>query len=296
MTPPTTALVVEGGAMRGIFSAGVLDVFLERGWNPFDLAIGASAGACNLASHLAGQHGRNRRCYTTQMVRAEFISARRFLRGGHWLDVSYLWDAFAREDPLDAHAASASPTKLVVAATHVATGRPVYLEPTGDELIEVLRASSAVPVLYRDHVVLADGHAYTDGGMSALILVEEAYRRGARHILVLRSRPRQFGGPSRVESVLAAVVLREHPALARAFLAYREVYARSVAFLRAPPADCTIVEIAPERPTVSRTTRDIRVLSAGYAAGRDAANHAIRRFPNAVRPLTAHQSGIIVSD
>ena len=56
-----TAIVVEGGAMRGVFSAGVLDLFHEERFHPFDLALGVSAGACNLASHLAGQHGRNRR-------------------------------------------------------------------------------------------------------------------------------------------------------------------------------------------------------------------------------------------
>src|SRR4051794_38376613 len=104
---PGAAIVVEGGAMRGIYAAGVLDAFLERGFHPFALAVGSSAGACNLASHLAAQHGRNRRCYATQMSRTEFIDARRFFRGGHWLDLDYLWDAFAREDPLDTAAAGA---------------------------------------------------------------------------------------------------------------------------------------------------------------------------------------------
>jgi predicted patatin/cPLA2 family phospholipase len=58
-----SALVVEGGAMRGIFACGVLDVFMEQAFNPFDLAIGCSAGGCILASHLAGQRGRNLHCY-----------------------------------------------------------------------------------------------------------------------------------------------------------------------------------------------------------------------------------------
>src|SRR5688572_13075339 len=141
------AIVVEGGAMRGIFAAGVLDVFLEESFSPFDFAIGSSAGACNLASHLAGQHGRNRRCYLTQMRRAEFVDARRFLRGGHWLDIDYLWTAFDREDPLDVVAAAANPTPLVVAATDVDGGTATFLEPGAAELSEALRASSAVPIL-----------------------------------------------------------------------------------------------------------------------------------------------------
>lgn len=264
--------------MRGIYAAGVLDVFLEQDFHPFQLAIGASAGACNLSSHLAGQHGRNRRCYTTQMSRAEFVDPRRFLRGGHWIDIDYLWDAFAREDPLDVAAATSHPTRLVVAATSVDTGEPVFLEPTADTLIEVLRASSAVPVLFRKTVEL-DGARYVDGGVSAPIPVEEAYRRGARTILVIRSRPERFGGPSRLESVLASLALREHPGLARAFRVYRDVYARSVAFLRRPPADCTIIEVVPSRHLrTGRTTRDPRALAEDYAAGRAAGHRAITRW------------------
>src|SRR5678815_137748 len=152
--------------MRGIFAAGVLDLFLERGFHPFDVAIGSSAGACNLASHLAGQHGRNHRCYLTQMRRPEFNDARRFLRGGHWLDIDYLWDAFDREDPLDTHAACAHRTKLVVAATAVDTGDATFFEPRAEQLSEMLRASSAVPVLFRRFVEL-EGRCFTDGGISA---------------------------------------------------------------------------------------------------------------------------------
>jgi predicted patatin/cPLA2 family phospholipase len=271
----TAAIVVEGGAMRGIFAAGVLDVFLERGFHPFDLAIGSSAGACNLASHLAGQHGRNRRCYLTQMRRAEFSDARRFLRGGHWFDIDYLWDAFDREDPLDIPRAAAHPTPLVVAATSVDTGTPVYFRPGAGELSEVLRASSAVPVLFRRFVEL-DGRRYTDGGMSAPIPVEEAYRRGARRILVIRSRPAGFPGPSRLECVLAAAALRAHPALAAAFRRYRAVYARSVAFIARPPADCRVVHVAPPPEfRTRRDTRDERVLLADYARGRAAGDRAI---------------------
>jgi predicted patatin/cPLA2 family phospholipase len=270
-----TAIVVEGGAMRGIFSAGVLDVFLEEGIGPFDLAVGSSAGACNLSSHLAGQHGRNRRCYVTQMRRREFMSARRFARGGHWMDIDYLWDAFAREDPLDVAAVAASPTTLVVAATSALRGVAVYFEPAAGEMFDVLRASSAVPVLYRTFVALGDEH-FTDGGVSAPIPVDEAYRRGARRIVVIRSRPAHFAGPSRLECTLAAAALRNHPALARAFRRYREVYARASAFVYAPPHDCEILELAPEHPfRTSRTTRNVATLDADYARGRVAAMRAL---------------------
>lgn len=266
----TSAIVVEGGAMRGIFAAGVLDVFLETGFDPFDFAVGSSAGACNLASHLAGQHGRNRRCYLTQMRRREFSDARRFLRGGHWLDIDYLWDAFGREDPLDVPAVAAARTRLVVGTTAVDTGEPTFFDPTADDMIEVLRASSAVPLLYRKFVELG-GRLFTDGGVSAPIPVEEAYRRGARRILVIRSRPADFPGPSLVECSFVAAALRRHRRLALAFLRYRTVYAQALAFVRSPPTDCTIVHVAPEAHLkTSRITRDAAILEQDYARGRAA--------------------------
>jgi predicted patatin/cPLA2 family phospholipase len=268
------AIVVEGGAMRGIFAAGVLDVFLERQFAPFDFAIGSSAGACNLASHLAGQHGRNRRCYLTQMRRREFADVRRFLRGGHWLDIDYLWDAFDREDPLDCTAAARSATRLIVAATAVDTGTATYLEPAAADMPEVLRASSAVPVLFRRFVEL-ESRAFTDGGVSAPIPVEEAYRRGARRIVVVRSRPDGFPGPSRLECMVAATMLRGHPELARAFRRYRSIYERASAFVACPPRDCTIIHVAPETLRTTRTTRDADVLQADYDQGRRAGERAI---------------------
>lgn len=260
--------------MRGIFAAGVLDVFLERGFAPFDLAIGSSAGACNLASHLAGQHGRNRRCYLTQMRRPEFIDARRFLRGGHWLDIDYLWDAFDREDPLDTAAAAASPTRLLVAATRVEAGTAAYLVPTAATLSEVLRASSAVPVLFRRFVEL-DGEAFTDGGISAPIPVEEAYLRGARRIVVVRSRPAGFPGPSRLECAAAGMLLRGYPGLVAAFARYRAIYARASELIARPPADCRIVHVAPAQLASTRITRDSSILEADYRQGRAAGERAI---------------------
>ena len=263
--------------MRGIFAAGVLDVLDERGVVDFDLAIGVSAGACNLSSFLAGQHGRNRRCYFTQMRRPEFIDARRFVRGGHWLDLDYLWDAFEREDPLDVRAAASAPTAFVIAATEVDTGRAAYLQPGADTLWETLRASSAVPVLYRRFVELA-GRRYTDGGLTAPVPVEEAYRRGARRMLVIRTRPVRYPGPSRLECSVAAILLRGEPALAAAFARYRAVYARAAAFVREPPADCEILHVTPDALRTSRTTRDLAALEADYQAGRRAGEQAARTW------------------
>lgn len=267
-SPPATALVVEGGGMRGIFSAGILDVFHEHGFNPFDLAVGCSAGACNLASFLAGQHDRNRRCYLTQMLHPEAVSITRFLRGGHLMDLDFLWQAFAQEDPLDIPRVIANRTRLVIATTSVESGEPVFIDPEESNLWEALRASCALPLLYRGFVQL-QGQLYADGGIAAPIPVIEAYRRGARRILVLRSRPSRYVKEQRLESRVGGWLLRRHPGLSQALQRSHQIYEQSRQFIAAPPVDCQVVEVAPPQPLrAGRIARDGSALLEDYGLGR----------------------------
>lgn len=264
--------------MRGIFSAGVLDVFLETGFNPFDVAIGVSAGACNLASHLAGQHGRNRRSYVDLMTRREFIDQRRFLRGRSVVDLDWLWERLAEIEPLDVAAIGRNRTEFLVVATRRATGAAVYLRPSPAEMAEALKASSALPVLYRGDVRLA-GERLVDGGVADPIPIEEAYRRGARRLMVLRSRPADAVKSDGLSSRAMAWLLRNEPAFAAAVRGTARAYRRAVAFLAAPPPDCRIVQIAPAAPLATRrTTQDRACLERDYALGRRLGERAMREW------------------
>jgi predicted patatin/cPLA2 family phospholipase len=273
-----TAIVVEGGAMRGVFSVGVLDVFLEEGFQPFDLAIGVSAGACNLASHLAGQDGRNRRAYFHVMTQRRFIDPWRALRGASVVDLDWLWDTLAVREPLDVAGILRSSVELVVVGTSSRTGEPVYLRPDASNLLDVLKASCALPLLYRPTILL-DGDAVFDGGVADPIPVEEAYRRGARRILVVRSRPATYVKAPGLEARLAPVLLRARPELVRAIRETPARYRRAVAFLQAPPPGCTVLELAPPRPLrTTRTSRDAARLRADYELGRALARQAMARW------------------
>jgi predicted patatin/cPLA2 family phospholipase len=264
-----TAIVVEGGAMRGIFAAGVLDGLLDLGLTDFDLAIGTSAGACNLASFLARQRERNLRCYVNIMARPGLFSLRRALRGGHYMDLDALWDAFAREEPLDEQAIASSRTQLVAVNTCARTARPVYLAAEHPGIHEFLKAGCALPLLYRGPVALR-GESVVDGGLVDPIPAREAYRRGARRLLVIRSRPASVvKHKSPLDAVLARLLFREGPAVARAARETPQRYQEAVAFLKNPPADAQLVEIAPELPlATSRTSQNIDNLRKDYALGR----------------------------
>jgi predicted patatin/cPLA2 family phospholipase len=273
-----TAIVVEGGAMRGVFSAGVLDVFLENHFDPFDLAIGVSAGACNLASHLAGQHGRNRRSYFDLMTRREFIDRRRFLRGGSIIDLDWLWDALAEREPLDVEAIARHATEFIVVATSRRTGEAVYLQPGPDQMCDALKASSALPILCRREMVLA-GERLVDGGVSDPIPAEAAYRRGARRIVVVRSRPAAAVKTDGLSARTMAWLLRHEPAFAMAVRATAARYRQAVAFLTEPPPDCEVLQVAPPVPLATkRTTQDRAALQRDYDLGRALGAQAMRVF------------------
>ncbi len=261
--------------MRGVFSVGVLDVFLERGFEPFDLAIGASAGACNLASHVARQDGRNRRAYFELMTRRDFIDVRRALFGRSVVDLDWLWDTLAAREPLDVHAIGRSSVELVVVATSALSGQPLYVRPAGQAVFDALKGSCALPGLYRGRVVL-DGEVVVDGGVSDPIPVEEAYRRGARRIVVVRSRPASFVKQNGWSSRLSAAWMSGAPAVAAAMMRTAAQYQRAVAFLQAPPADCHVLHVAPTEPMrTSRTTTDPAALEHDYLHGRAKGEEAI---------------------
>jgi predicted patatin/cPLA2 family phospholipase len=287
------ALVVEGGAMRGIFAAGVLDVFLERRFRPFDMALGVSVGASNVLSYLAGQHGRSRRCFLGPMSRPEFIDPWRLLRGGHWLDLDWLWEAITRDDPLDCAAAAASGVEYALVATSARTGLPRYLSPGADDMLHALKASCALPVLYR-RAVLVDGEAFVDGGLSDPVPVREAYRRGARTVVVIRSRAADFVKRDRIVTRIGAWTLRGDPGIAQACRDVARSYRRAIAFLEHPPWDCAVIHVAPPNGlSTSRTSRDAVALESDYALGRTLGAAAIADFEGVAKrgsPAASHRA------
>jgi len=160
-----TALVVEGGALRGVFSTGLLDGFLEAQFNPFDFYIGVSSGASNLAAYLAEMRGRNGRIFMDYSLRPEFINITRCIRGGHLMDLDWLWDITIREIRLDLAAIYSKHKPFITVITDIQTGRAVYKVTSAEDLEHVLKASSAMPVFYRGYPKV-EGRPMTDGGVN----------------------------------------------------------------------------------------------------------------------------------
>ncbi|WP_241972318.1 patatin-like phospholipase family protein [Aliidiomarina soli] len=261
------ALVVEGGAMRGIFAAGVLDAFIQADFYPFDFVIGVSAGSTAALSYLSGDFQRTYKVFQSHATRPEFINFRRALTGGHLTDVRWLIEESAKDEVLDEAMFLRRGIPLYVVSTRIRDGKPCYSQIDLDNLGHVLPATCAIPLAYRDYPKVK-GMAMTDGGLSDSIPVETAYAWGARDITVILSQSHGYRKRP-ANKTFMNLVLRKQPALARATKDRYQHYNRSLDFIDEPPADCNMRMLAPGPEfKVGRLSRNGLRLRKGYLHGK----------------------------
>ncbi|MEM6160267.1 patatin family protein [Erwinia sp. P6884] len=275
--PGKLALVCEGGGQRGIFTAGVLDEFQRANFNPFDLMLGTSAGAQNLSAFICGQPGYARRVITRYTTSKLFFNPLRFVRGGHLIDLDWLIDITTQEFPLAMAAGEkmfSSGREFYMCACRSDDYSPGYFAPTAANWLNLIKASSAIPGLYRPGVDL-DGVSYLDGGISDAIPVREAVRRGAETIVVIRTVPSQLTYTpqwlKRVERWLSEGALQP---LVNIMQLHEASYHQTQQFIQNPPGNVTIVEIFPPQPLASRALGSrIAALNKDYHLGRRCGRH-----------------------
>lgn len=273
-----TALVVEGGAMRGIFAAGVLDAFMEQAFLPFDMVIGVSAGSINAAAYLANQHGRNYKVFTDYSLRPEYISWKKFLLGGHLMDLDWSWDITGRELPIDVDLLFEKNIDFEIGITRNIDGSSKFIQATPENLSDVMKASCSVPFFYRNFLKV-DGEIVADGGVSAPIPVERAIEKGASKIMVIRSRKSDYRMKNGNENKLSRFLFRKHPGLAKAIQKRPDIYNQTIELINHPPAGVEIIDICPaDSFSTKRFTQDKRILDKDYKLGKEQGIEAIERW------------------
>ncbi|MCR9580121.1 patatin-like phospholipase family protein [Vibrio antiquarius] len=272
------ALIVEGGAMRGVFSCGILDHFLANDFSPFDSFWGVSAGASNLVAYLAKMPGRNLKIYLDYSLRKEFISPSQILRGGDMMNLDWMWDVTLEELGIDKSTLKADSRPFFLGVTRQDNGQAEYHTPNVDELAETMKASSALPVLYRNGVLL-NGTRYVDGGVSDALPVAEAIKRGAKKIMVLRSQPSSYQKPKGKFSALIKEMLKETPGLIEPMLTREVRYNQTLALIDNPPSGVEIIQVCPpESFKLKRLSRSPVPLRQAYELGIEAGKEAIMRW------------------
>ncbi|MGR5209136.1 patatin-like phospholipase family protein [Vibrio rotiferianus] len=272
------ALIVEGGAMRGVFSCGILDHFMAESFSPFDSFWGVSAGASNLAAYLANMPGRNLKIYLDYSLRSEFISPIQLLRGGDMMDLDWMWKITLEELGIDRDVLRADSRPFFLGVTRQDNGQAEYLTPTVDMLADTMKASSALPIMYRNGVDL-DGTKYVDGGVADAIPVAEAIKRGATKIMVLRSRPASYRKSKPKFGKLTKRLLKDHPALIEPMLTRHVHYNQSLELIENPPVGVEIIQICPpEGFKLKRLSRSPEPLRNAYQLGVEFGKYAINRW------------------
>jgi len=271
-------LVLEGGANRGVFTAGALDFLLEQGV-AFDYIIGTSAGACNAMNFLAGQIGRGRDSMILTDQSLNYFGVKTLLKTGHFFDLDWSFREYPNKYfPFHYEDYFNNPTEREYASTNCLTGEAAYFTDKGPDreyLMQIGKASCALPGM--SDVVEVDGVPYADGGVADSIPVKRAFEMGCDKVVVIETRQKEFRMKlSRGTKLVAKISGRKYPALKAAMLQRHENYNATLDFIHQKEAEGTVLSIRPEMKEVSRTETDYHKLSKFYRHG----YHAMKKaFP-----------------
>lgn len=264
------ALIVEGGGMRGVLSAGALLALDILGFRAvFDEVYATSAGAVNAAYFLSGQGAYGITIYFDDISNRRFINPLRFWK---MVDIGFVYDKVVPViKPLDEPALRAQPAKLFFSVTDIETGgnRLLDVKNLEEPISQMLKATSALPVLY-NRTVTVDGRAYIDGGASCTLPIVQAAQRGCTDILVLMTKAPDYRSepPTRLrKAILYWALGRVYPKIMEAY-AILDARNQSDRALAAGINAVEPVNVATLFPTddeliVNRTTIDRRKLILG---------------------------------
>lgn len=263
-------LVLEGGGMRGMFTAGVIDVMMEQGIE-YDGLVGVSAGACFGCNYKSRQIGRSIRYNLKYCRDPRYCGVRSLVKTGDLFGAQFCYETIPQQlDPFDYEAYRQNPMEFHVVCTDVETGRAVYYplsHARGEEML-LLRASASMPLVSR--IVEADGKKLLDGGAADSIPLKYFENLGYGRNVVVLTQPRSYvKGPNRLMPVIRRS-LRKYPNMIATMENRHRVYNEATAYVRQREAQGTCFVICPrERLSVGRVEHDPDQLRAAYQAGRE---------------------------
>lgn len=262
-------LVLEGGGMRGLFTAGVTDVWTEAGVH-FDGIVGVSAGAtfgCNIKSH---QPGRTLRYNIRFKDDPRYMSWGSLLKTGDLVNGPFAYHYMPEKlDIFDHEAYRNDPAKFYLVTTDVATGQPHYrqIDDFDYENLEWLRASASLPILSRP--VQLGGHEYLDGGISDSIPLKFMQQKGYSRNVVILTQPRGFRKKRTKLMPLFHLVMRKYPAIIKAMDRRHEMYNDELDYIAEQERLGNTLVICPDEPlNIGRTATDEAKMRRTYELGR----------------------------
>lgn len=278
-------LVLEGGAMRGMFTAGVLDVLMENGIE-FQGVIGVSAGAAFGCNYKSCQIGRAIRYNTDYCRDKRYCSFWSLLKTGDLYGADFCYREIPEKlDIFDTETFRNNPVEFYVTVTDVESGRPLYYrcDKADSRDLELIRASASMPLVSR--IVEVDGKKLLDGGVSDSIPLRFFEEKGFDRNLVILTQPSNYVKNKNSAIPLAKIMLRKYPKLIEAMKNRHIIYNETLEYIKSKEKMGEVFVIRPEKELpIKRVEKNPDVLWEVYHTGRSVASKhldEIRLFLNA---------------
>lgn len=274
-------LILEGGAMRGMFSAGVVDVFMEENIE-FNAMVGVSAGAAFGCNYKSRQIGRAIRYNTNYCKDKRYCSFYSLLTTGNMFGADFCYHELPeKHDIFDTEAFKCNPMDFYVVATDVETGGAVYHKCTdgGYEDLEWIRASASMPLVSK--IVEVNGKKLLDGGIADSIPLKFFKEKGYEKNVVVLTQPRDYiKGRNKMMSI-ARVMLKKYPKVLDTMERRHEIYNEQRLYLWEEEKKGNVFVICPDGSLpVGRIEHDAEKLKMAYQIGKQKATEKMADIKN----------------
>ena len=274
-----TALIVEGGGSRGVFSFGVIDSFIKASFNPFDMHFGVSNGAVVQLWYLLKVSDYN-------LDKMLFSASKKYVRYSNILfnksimDFEKLYQDANEVFPIDFDRLQRNldGKNFYIVVSDGETAQPEYVELSRENYINEMLATGSLPVLMKNPIMLNNKRKY-DGGITDPLPVKKAYEMGARNITLIRTYEESFVRKTKLENYIAALATKSYPNISRALISNTATYNSALEFIKNPPSDCKIIQICPpHRLKTRRATTNQSIMKADYLVGIQAGQKFLQKF------------------
>ena len=267
-----TALIVEGGGQRGVFSFGITDTFINRNYDPFDIYMGVSNGVAVLCWYLIRETDNNleKMLYA---AKGDYLSYKNIFTGKDIIKFHQMYEDGEKmfKPSMEKIKNNLKGKDYIAVVTDAIEANAEYYSFGDGEWMPKMIASGTLPILVRTPSLI-DGRRKFDGGVADPLPVEKAYEMGAKKIIVIRTYEKKFRRKLKIENYIGALLSREYPKLRKALLVHDKTYNRALDFINNPPSDCEIVQLCPpEKLKSKRDSKNIEILKADYKLGKKVA-------------------------
>lgn len=262
-----TVFVLEGGAMRGLYSAGVLDVFMQNGITT-DAIYGVSAGALFGINFKSKQIGRAIRYNLKYAHEKNYMGLYSLITTGNIMNEKFCFDRIVNElDKFDFDTFNASPIDFYAVVTNVETGKAEHIKIIDSRVqLEVLRASGSMPFVSK--IVEFEGSKYLDGAISDPIPLQKALDEGYEKIVVVLTRPENYA--KHKENLPYNFVYRKYPNFVECAKKQFEVYNQTLELIKKCENDGRVIVLRPSQNLkIARVEKSLKKLNAIYNLGVD---------------------------